>query len=448
MFERRLAALGLDRPEARAWALYDWANSAFATTISAAVLPVYFGQVATAGLPDGSGLTLWSYTNAAALLIVALVSPLLGALADLLGAKKRMLAASMLVGVAGTTALFWVGEGDWRLASTAFVVGFVGFASANVFYDSLLGHVAPKGMVDRLSASGFALGYFGGGVLLVVNLAMILRPAWFGFPASDPTLPTRAAFVTVAVWWAAFSVPLFRRVREPAVAPRARDGRSPIAVSARRIRRTVAELGTPRYRQLLLFLIAFWLYGDGIGTIIKLATSYGEEIGLGREHLIGALVLTQFVGVPFALLFGPLTARLGQRRAISLGLVVYIGISIAAFFVEAAWHFWALALAVATVQGGTQAVSRSLFSDLVPAARSSEFFGFFSVMNKFAGILGPLLVGVINDATGNSRLSIVSLVIFFAAGLLVLQRVDVEAGRAAALADSDVAPAGSDSAGS
>ncbi len=432
MFKQRLAAFGLDRPEARAWALYDWANSAFSTTIIAAVLPVYYGQVATAGLPEGSGLTYWSYTNSVALLVVALVSPLLGATADLLGAKKRFLASFVAIGVTGTAALYFVREGDWLFASSAFIVGFIGFAGANVFYDSLLSHVAPKGMADRLSSSGYALGYLGGGLLLVINVAMILRPGAFGL--QDGSLPTRLTFLTVAVWWAIFTVPIMRRVSEPKPVAAIGDPRSPIKASARRIRMTLAELGTPRYRQLMIFLIAFWMYGDGIGTIIKLATSFGEDIGLGREHLIGALVLTQFVGVPFALLFGPLTTRLGQKRAITLGLFVYVLISIAAYFIQHAWHFWALALAVATVQGGTQAVSRSLFSDLVPASRSSEFFGFFSVMNKFAGILGPLLVGAVNQLSGNSRLSILSLIVFFIGGLLVLRQVDVDAGKAAALA--------------
>ena len=238
---RRLRVFGLDRPEARAWALYDWANSAFATTIIAAVLPIYYGQVAAAGLPEGSGLTYWSYTSSIALLAVALISPFLGAAADLLGAKKRFLGAFVTIGVIGTSMLFFVREGDWLFASIAFMVGFIGFAGANVFYDSLLTHVAPKGARDRLSASGYALGYLGGGLLLAFNVAMILKPGWFGL--DDGTLPTRIAFVSVAIWWAVFTLPLMRRVSEPESTSTSEEASSPVTASIARIRGDASRAG-------------------------------------------------------------------------------------------------------------------------------------------------------------------------------------------------------------
>lgn len=429
--ERLLDNLGMHDPAARAWAMYDWANSAFATTIIAAVLPVYYAQVAAADLQEGLGFSYWSYTNSAALLIVALISPLLGAVADAAGARKRLLLAFAGLGAAATAVLFFVEHGDWCLASLAYTVGFIGFAAANVFYDSLLPDVARKGESDRLSAAGYALGYLGGGLLLLANLAWILRPGWFGLP--EGSLPTRLAFVSVAAWWLGFSLPLARRVREPAAA-----GGLQAAVSlAAAFRAAGARLATiardlPRYRELALFLIAFWLYADGIGTIIKLATIYGNEIGIGQGHLIGALVLTQFVGVPFTVAFGFLAGQIGQKRALLLGLAIYGAISCGAYFLNTPWQFWLLAIAVATVQGGTQAISRSLFSSLVPRHRSSEFFGFFSVMGKLAGIFGPFAVGAINQLTGNSRLAILSLLVFFGGGALALTRVDLEAGRARA----------------
>ena len=429
-FARVRTKLALGSRESISWALYDWANSAFATTIMAGVLPVYYASVAGAGLSGNTASVYWGYTTAVGLILIALVAPILGAIADYVGAKKRFLAGFLGLGTVFTALLFFTGRGQWLLTSVLFIAANVGFAGANIFYDSLLPHVAGDDSQDRLSSAGYALGYLGGGLLLVVNLAWIVSPSTFGI--SDTATASRLAMLSVAVWWTAFSIPLFLYVDEPE--PRSRESHeedlSPVRAGFGSLRSTFAEIR--RYRQLFVFLLAFWLYADGIGTIIKMATVYGAEIGIGQQALIGALVLVQFLGIPFAFAFGSLADRIGTKRGIFLGLLVYVGVSVGGYFISEAWHFWVLAAVVATVQGGTQALSRSLYSSLVPPSQSSEFFSFFSISSKFAGIFGPLLFSVIGQATGSSRVSILSLLIFFVGGMVLLWFVDVDEGRRAA----------------
>ncbi|HUG41944.1 MAG TPA: MFS transporter [Longimicrobiales bacterium] len=430
----KLRALGLHRRELRSWAMYDWANSAFATTIMAAVYPIYYVRVAGATLPSNVALAYWGYTAAASLLIISLVSPILGAVADYLGAKKKFLGAFMGLGVAATIGLAFVREGQWLLGSMLYMAGNIGFTGSIVFYASLLPHIARDEEMDRVAAGGWAVGYIGGGLLLAVNAAMLFRPDFFGLP--DQSAASRASFASVAVWWAVFSIPLFRDVPEP---PRRVDDReagmpgSPLTMGFRRLAITFGELR--QYRQLLLFLAAFFLYSDGIGTIIKMATAYGSEIGLGTEALIGALLVVQFVGIPLTFAFGALADRIGAKRGIMLALGVYTGISVFGYFVTEAWHFWVLAFAVGLVQGGAQALSRGLFASMIPRAKSSEFFAFFSVFEKMAGILGPILFGIASQLTGSGRIGILAIVVFFIAGILLLRRVDVDEGRRIARAE-------------
>jgi len=428
-----LRSLGLHRRELRAWALYDWANSAFATTIMAAVLPIFYADVAAVTLPENLRSAYWGYTTSAALLLVALASPVLGAMADFLGAKKRFLGAFAALGIAATAVLWFVDRGEWLLASAVFIVANIGFAAANVFYESLLPHVAREDELDRVSAAGFAIGYVGGGLLLAVNLAWILSPETFGF--ADAGVASRAAFVSVAVWWLVFSIPLLRRVAEPPARLEPDEVLSlhPVRVGFTRVLETLREVR--QRRQVFLFLLAFWLYGDGVGTIIKMATIYGREVGIGQGALIGTLLMVQFVGIPFTFLFGALADRIGTRNGLYLALGVYSIVACFGYFVAEAWHFWVLGFLVATVQGATQALSRSLYASLVPRSRSSEFYGFYSVSSKFAGIAGPLLFGLVAQWTGGSRLAILSLIAFFGLGIALLSRLDVDAGRRQARAE-------------
>jgi len=422
-----LQAIGLHRKETRSWAMYDWANSAFATTIMAAVLPIYYAKVAAQDLPRNVASAYWGYTTAIALFLIAVISPMLGAVADYMGAKKRFMGVFAVLGIIFTASLYFIGEGEWQKASILFIFANIGFAGANIFYDSLLPHIAGKDEIDQVSTAGYAIGYLGGGLLLLINVFWILSPQTFGIP--DTTTASRLSMLSVAIWWAIFSIPVFNNVREPIRLISRTELRKihPIRAGFKRLYGTFHEIR--KYRQLLLFLAAFWFYNDGIYTIIKMATIYGTEIGIGETELIGALILTQFAGIPFTFAYGLLANLIGSKRAIYLGLIVYMLISVGGYFMSEAWHFWALAFAVALVQGGTQALSRSIFSSIIPHAKSSEFFGFFSVFAKFAGILGPFIFGFISQLAGSSRLSIFSLIVFFVIGLLILSKVDIKEGQ-------------------
>jgi len=428
--------VGLGRPELRAWAMYDWANSAVMTTVIAAVFPLYFRDVVAADMP--LALSVFGVASSAAILFIGVLSPVLGALADVTGTRKRMLALLMAMGSSSVAAMFLLHEGDWPLAITLFMLANIGLAGSFVFYDALLPHIAREEEMDRVSTAAFGLGYLGGGILLALNLAWIFMPERFGLPSGDgltpaqATLPVRLALLSAAVWWVAFALPLFRQVPEP---PRRLEaGESPGAHSVRaalaRLLETVRDLRG--YRHAFLMLLAFLIYGDGIGTIIRMAVIYGGELGIGTEVLIGAILITQIVGVPFAFLFGAVAGRTGTKPAILTGLAIYMGITVVGFFMTTALHFLILAVLVGMVQGGTQALSRSLFARLIPRHRSGEFFGFFGVMDRFAGSGGTLVMAGVAAMTGSPRLGILAILFFFLVGALILTRVDIEAGAQAA----------------
>jgi UMF1 family MFS transporter len=339
-----------------------------------------------------------------------------------------MLAIFMVLGVATTLLMATIGRGQWQYAALLFMLANIGVAASQVFYDSLLPHIAGPDELDRVSTAGFALGFVGGGVLLLVNLAWILAPATFGLP--DTLAAIKLSFVSVGVWWLIFSAPLLRRVTEPPIALETDEtGReTAIRIAFTRVRETFHELRS--YRQAFLMLIAFLLYNDGIQTIIRMASIYGAEIGIDRNAQVAAFVMVQFVGVPCAFVFGALADRMGPKRTLFGGLLVYVGISILGYFMRSTWQFFALAFLVGTVQGGTQALSRSLFARMIPKHKSSEYFGFFSVFEKFAGIFGPALFALSITLFGSSRVAILSVIAFFVVGALVLTRVDVAAGEA------------------
>jgi UMF1 family MFS transporter len=435
-----LARLGLDRPELRAWATYDCANSAFVTTVITAVFPIYFARVAAAplGQDDATSVHLW--TTTAAMVVSALIAPYLGAVADATGASKRMLKASLAVGVGATAGLFFVGKGDWLLGAALFAIGNIGASTSFVFYDALLPSVAREDEMDRVSSAGYALGYVGGGLLLALNLAWIAKPAAFGIPEDDPTLPARLAFLSVAAWWLLFSIPLLRRVPAPPArgappGPR----RAPLVAAFAQLRTTYH--GLRRHPDAFVMLVAFLLFNDGIGTVFRVGAVYATAIHVPQEDVMLAIVLVQFVGIPFAFAFGALASRVGPKRAIIAALFVYLGIVAFAAFLRTTAQFYVMALAVAAVQGGAQALSRSLFASMVPREKANEFFGFFSVVEKFAGVAGPALFALAMTAArpfapaGSTiplRVGVLSIAPFFVAGIWLLCRVDVERGRAQA----------------
>jgi UMF1 family MFS transporter len=428
MLARLLVRLGLRTKEQRAWAAYDWANSAFQCTIITAVFPVYFSSVAAADLPPAVATERFATATTLALAIVAIVSPVLGAYADFAGAKKRLLGLFLGLGVLATGMMAQIGRGDWVLAAVLFVLANIGVSGSFVFYDSLLPHIARDDEMDRVSSAGYAIGYLGGGILLAINLAWILQPAWFGL--ADAGMASRLSFLSVAVWWLLFAIPLFRHVPEPAASAVRQNGVNPVVQSFRQLAATLRELR--QYRQAFLMLVAFLIYNDGIGTIIRMAGPYGQEIGLPQESLILAFVMVQFVGIPFAFAFGRLADRIGAKPSIFIALVVYVLISLVGYFMTTVWQFFLLSFMVATVQGGSQALSRSLFATMIPKRKSSEFFGFFGVFEKFAGIIGPALFAATVRATGTSRNAILSVIAFFVVGAVLLWMVDVPAGQRAA----------------
>jgi len=421
-----LERLGLHRPELRAWAMYDWANSAFWATVIL-IFPIYFIKVASADEPVAAATTRYATATTIAMTIIALISPVLGAIADFAGIKKKMLGTFLAIGVTATGSMYLIHHGEWRLAALLFILGNIGVSGTQAFYDSLLPHVAREDEVDRVSSAGYALGYLGSGILMAVNLLMIQKPHLFGI--ADAPTAMRLSFVSVAVWWLVFSIPLFRTVPEPPRRLEADESarQNPLAVGFIRLIETLRELR--RYRQAFLLLLAFLVYNDGINTIIRMASAYGTELGLSEGALIGSLLIVQFVGIPFAFLFGILAGKIGAKRGILLALGVYVVISVAAYYMKTALHYFLLCMAVGMVMGGAQALSRSLFATMIPRHKSSEFFGFFGVFDKFAGIFGPALFGAVIAATGSGRKAIVTLVVFFVLGAAMLLFVDVEEGQ-------------------
>jgi UMF1 family MFS transporter len=410
--------------------MYDWANSAFATTMMAAVLPIFYSEVAASTLADAQQATsYWGITQSIAMLLVAVLTPILGAVADYSGRKTIFLRLFAYIGVAASIGFVFVGNGDYVLASLLFIAGTIGYSGGNAFYDAMLNDVAPPGERDYVSSRGYAYGYIGGGLLLVVNLLMIQKPAWFGLP--EGLAGTYISFASVAVWWFVFSLPLFRAMKDKAIARGHTAwqyiwiGFSRLAATFRRIR---------NYPELLKYLLAYWCFNDGINTIITMATIYGKEIGLGTTHLIAALVITQFIGIPFTLLFGKIAVRLGSKPSLYISLGIYVLVVLFGYFMTETWQFYALAVVVGMVQGGSQAIARSIYSRLVPTDRTSEFYGFLSVSSKFSAIAGPFVFSVVGALTGSSRLGILALLVFFVAGIALLVKVNLAKGAAEAAA--------------
>ncbi|MFC7320156.1 MFS transporter [Halobacillus campisalis] len=414
------------------WVLYDVGNSAFATTIMAAVLPIFYYDVAAKGLDESLATSYWGYSQSIAVLIVALLAPILGAISDYSAAKKKFLMFFAFMGMIASVMLAFVGEGGYLLASILLIVGTIGFSGGNAFYDAFLPEVSEENNMDKVSSWGFAFGYMGGGVLLAINLLMIMKYEWFGLP--DTLAGTRLAFISVGVWWFIFSIPLFRNIVEEKKHTSKRT-KSFISIGFKRVTHTFKEI--KKFKQLLLFLIAFWLYNDGISTIIKMATIYGRDIGIDSNSLIIALLITQFVGIPCTFFFGFLAGKISAKKALTLSLYIYLVIVGLGYFMTSALHFYILAICVGLVQGGAQSLSRSIFGKMVPGDRHGEFFGFYGISAKFSAIFGPFAFALVGQLTGSSRLGILSLIVFFIAGIVLLRFVDIDKGKEEAEAQTN-----------
>jgi UMF1 family MFS transporter len=420
----------LEKKAIRAWMMYDWANSAFATTMLAAVLPIFYYEVAGKNLSEDLAASYWGYTQSIALILVAIMAPLLGAIADLSGAKLRFLRVFAMMGVMASALFIFVGEGDYVLASSLMIIGMIGFSGGNTFYDSMLTDLVPIEQRDMISSKGYTMGYVGGGILLAVDLLMIQQPGLFGFP--NDQWGVYASFLSVAVWWYIFSIPIFRRVGPFLPKPVVQHTLSEyIGAGAKRLARTFRSI--KHYPELCKYLVAFWLFSDGINTVIAMATIYGKTIGIGTSDLIIALLITQFVGIPFTLLLGKIAVKLGSKRALYITLLTYVCIVLLGYFMQNATHFYLLAIMVGMVQGGSQAVARSIFSRLVPQKQSAEFFGFLSVSSKFSSSFGPFVFGIVGQLTGNARYGILALLVFFVGGILLLLKVNLVKGEREAI---------------
>ena len=407
------------------WVLYDWANSAFATTILATVLPIFYKDVAAKGLPANLATSYWGYTQTIAMLIIAIIAPVLGAMADYSRSRTYFLKLFAFLGITGTGLLYFINEGNYIMASAFFIMGSMGFSGANVFYDSLLPLITNKDKIDFVSSLGYASGYLGGGLLLLINLLMITKPSYFGIP--NTLTATKLSFVSVSLWWLLFSLPIFKNMPDIQQEKMSLQFKKYTVIGFNRLKKTF--INARQYRELWKFLLAFWIYNDGIGTIIRMATIYGREIGIGQTDLIGALLMTQFIGIPFTIIFGKLGEKIGAKKGIIIALMVYLLITIKGYFLTTAFDFWLLAGLVGTVQGGAQALSRSLFGTMIPTEKSAEFFGFYGISSKFSAITGPFIFALVGQLTGSSRLGIISVAAFFIIGIALLLKVDVKKGQ-------------------
>lgn len=403
-----------------AWAFYDWANSAFITTVMVAFFPIFFRQYWANELPSEDITLHLGTANALASLSIMLLAPFLGTVADQGGIKKPMMAGFVTLGVCATLGLTMVGESQWQWAMFAFVLAVVGFLGANIFYDSLLVDVAEEKDFNRVSALGYALGYLGGGVLFAGCVLLTLKPEWFGLV--DKISAVRWAFGVTAVWWALFSLPLWWWVRERAPVQAVRP---PVLTllrqSAGQLRETFRHIR--QLRVVWVFLLAYWFYIDGVDTVILMSVDYGKALGFADDSLITALLITQFIAFPAALAFGWVGNKFGAKRGILVGLAGYVLITIMASRMASAQEFYWLAAFVGLVQGGVQALSRSLYASLIPQAQAAEFFGFYNMLGKFAAVLGPLLVGWVGLLTGSPRLGLLAVLLLFGLGAWLLWKV-------------------------
>ncbi len=405
------------------WALYDWANSAYATVVMAGFFPVFFKQFWATDLPATESSFYLGIANSTASLIVVLLAPVLGAIADQGGARKRFLIFFALMGCVMSFALSLAGQGEWLLAVLIYITATLGFSGSVTFYDALIVDVAEGESLDKVSAFGFALGYLGGGLLFAINVWMTVSPQTFGLV--DAGEAVQLSFVMVAVWWALFTVPLILWVKErPAIEARSRL--DTIKAGFAQLRHTFDEVR--KLRVVSLFLLAYWLYIDGVDTIVRMAVDYGLALGFEQNSLIIALLITQFVGFPAAIAFGWLGERYGCKSGIYLAIGVYMAVCIYAYFMHSEWQFYLMAIAIGLVQGGIQALSRSLYARLIPTNKSAEFFGFYNMLGKFAAVLGPIMMGWVAVLTGSTRLSILTILVLLAAGAILLYFVNVKEG--------------------
>lgn len=408
---------GLTKQEL-SWALYDWANSAYSMTITSSVLPMYFKSVAEAGGMSSSNSTaLWGYTISLSTLVVSMLAPILGTIADYKGNKKKFFKTFFSVGVLATTLLAFVPANNPILLLICYGFALVGFSGTNIFYDAFLVDVTTKERMDKVSSSGFALGYIGSTIPFIISIAVVLLSQMKILPISLP-IACKITFLITAVWWLVFTIPILKNVNQVYYIEPEKE---PIKKSFERLLKTLKAIKS--HKNIFIFLIAYFFYIDGVDTIIGMASSYGTDLGISMVSLLIILLLTQFVAFPFTILYGRLAEKVGAKKLLYVGIITYIIICIYGYFITTTLGFWILAMAVGSAQGGIQAISRSFFGKMVPKENANEFFGFYNIFGKFAAIIGPFLVAIITQATGETRNGILSLIVLFVIGFFALGKV-------------------------
>ena len=401
------------------WALYDWANSAFATTVMAGFFPIFFKSYWASDLSDAESTFAIGSVNSLVGLLIAFSAPVLGAFADAGDSKRKFLFSFAFLGIITTGYLFFIPDSSWKLAVIFYGLGVIGFSGANVFYDSLLVTVSKEEERNRTSALGFSLGYLGGGILFLLNVIMFLYPNWFGLESQiDAVL---WSFMSVALWWFIFSLPIYLNVKEPTQSSSGKSVNRIITEAFSSLINTARSI--KEYKSAVIFLLAYFLYMDGVDTIIRMATSYGSDIGLSATSMIQALLLTQFVGFPATLVFGYYADKFGYKYSLSFAIIVYIFVVLFSSQMDTALEFYVVACVVGLVQGGVQAISRSFFSTLIPTNKAAEFFGFYNFIGKSSVFIGPFMVSGIALVTGSPSYGILSLLILFIPGLILLWMV-------------------------
>ena len=401
------------------WALYDWANSAFATTVMAGFFPIFFKSYWASDLSDAESTFVIGSANSLVGLVIAVSAPILGAIADAGNSKKRLLLIFATIGIISTGYLFFVPESSWKFAITFYAVGVIGFSGGNIFYDSLLVSVSSQDQRNQVSSLGFSMGYLGGGLLFLLNVLMFSYPSFFGL--SSQIEAVLWSFMSVALWWAIFTTPLITGVKESKIHNNNSGLFTIIKIAFQNLYKT--GLSIKQYKSAVIFLLAYFLYMDGVDTIIRMATSYGADIGLSAQSMIGALLLTQFIGFPATLVFGVYSDKFGYKQTLSFAILIYIGVVLFSSQMDTAIEFFIMAAVIGLVQGGVQAISRSYFSTLIPSEKAAEFFGFYNFIGKSSVFFGPFMVSGIALITNSPSVGILSLLILFIPGLILLRRV-------------------------
>jgi len=401
------------------WAVYDWANSAFATTVMAGFFPIFFKSYWASDLSDAESTFAIGSVNSLVGLLIAFSAPILGAFADAGDSKRKFLFSFIFLGIIATGYLFFIPESSWKLAVIFYGIGVIGFSGGNIFYDSLLVTVSKEKERNRVSALGFSLGYLGGGILFLLNVVMFLYPSWFGL--ENQIEAVLWSFMSVAIWWFVFSLPIYLKVKEPIQNIDRKPIYTVITEAFANLLNTARSI--KRYKSAVIFLLAYFLYMDGVDTIIRMATSYGSDIGLSATSMIQALLLTQFIGFPATLVFGYYADKFGYKYSLSFAIIVYIFVVLFSAQMDTALEFYVVASVVGLVQGGVQAISRSFFSTLIPENKAAEFFGFYNFIGKSSVFIGPFMVSGIALLTESPNLGILSLLILFIPGLILLWKV-------------------------